>query len=179
MKSMKMALIALLLIGFFSTHAKAQDRGVNGLLLGAGGGALVGQAIGRDTEGTLIGTAVGGMLGYMAGNEMDKEGYRGNYSSPQSVGYYPSSPPPQMVVYPPPPPPQPRYYSSRPYYGDHYRRDYRPDQDCREIMVVKERHGRYRQTVTTVCRDRGDWRDDHRRHRDWYRHDRYIYNDRW
>jgi len=44
--------------------------------LGAGGGAaagaLLGQAIGRDTGSTLIGAAVGGLLGYIVGNEMDK-----------------------------------------------------------------------------------------------------------
>ncbi|MCK5341018.1 MAG: glycine zipper 2TM domain-containing protein [Desulfobulbaceae bacterium] len=42
---------------------------------GAAGGALLGQAIGRDTESTLIGTAVGGVLGYMVGNEIDKQYY--------------------------------------------------------------------------------------------------------
>ncbi len=43
-----------------------------GALLGAGIGALAGQAIGRDTEATLIGTAVGAGAGYIIGNESDK-----------------------------------------------------------------------------------------------------------
>jgi hypothetical protein len=43
-----------------------------GALLGAGIGALAGQAIGRDTEATLIGTAVGAGAGYVVGNESDK-----------------------------------------------------------------------------------------------------------
>ena len=43
-----------------------------GALLGAGVGALAGQAIGRDTEATLIGTAVGAGAGYIIGNESDK-----------------------------------------------------------------------------------------------------------
>lgn len=43
-----------------------------GLLLGAGAGALAGQAIGHSTEATLIGTAVGAGAGYIIGNESDK-----------------------------------------------------------------------------------------------------------
>ncbi|MHC4128014.1 MAG: glycine zipper domain-containing protein [Planctomycetota bacterium] len=43
-----------------------------GALLGAGIGALAGQAIGRDTEATVIGTAVGAGAGYVIGNESDK-----------------------------------------------------------------------------------------------------------
>ncbi len=110
-------------------------------------------------NGLLIGTAIGGMVGYVVGNEMDR-------------GYVYHQP----IVYPASPPP-PRYYSDRPYYRG--RNHYRPAQVCREIVVVRERHGRYRETVETVCRDRDDWRNDrHRRHnRGPYRHD--GYNDRW
>ena len=43
-----------------------------GALLGAGIGALAGQAIGHDTKGTVIGTAVGAGAGYIIGNESDK-----------------------------------------------------------------------------------------------------------
>jgi outer membrane lipoprotein SlyB len=52
-----------------------------GALLGAGVGALAGQAIGGNTEATLIGTGVGAGAGYIIGNESDKEKarYRGNY----------------------------------------------------------------------------------------------------
>src|SRR4029434_3167 len=35
-----------------------------GLLLGAGGGALAGQAIGHNTTGTLVGAGLGAGLGY-------------------------------------------------------------------------------------------------------------------
>ncbi len=59
----------------------------SGALLGAGIGALAGQAIGGNTKSTLIGTAVGAGAGYVIGNESDKakhERYghghrRGNY----------------------------------------------------------------------------------------------------
>ena len=44
----------------------------SGALLGAGVGALAGQAIGGDTEATVIGTAVGAGAGYIIGNESDK-----------------------------------------------------------------------------------------------------------
>jgi uncharacterized protein YcfJ len=44
----------------------------SGTLIGAGGGALAGQAIGHNTTGTLIGTGVGAVGGYIVGNEMDK-----------------------------------------------------------------------------------------------------------
>ena len=55
-----------------------------GALIGAGIGALAGQAIGGDTKATVIGTAVGAGAGYVIGNESDKakqqqQGYNPNY----------------------------------------------------------------------------------------------------
>lgn len=47
-------------------------KGMIGSGTGAAGGALLGQAIGKNTESALIGAAVGGLLGYVVGNEMDK-----------------------------------------------------------------------------------------------------------
>jgi surface antigen len=47
-------------------------NGQAGAATGAAGGALLGQAISHNTEGTLIGMAIGAILGYMIGNEMDK-----------------------------------------------------------------------------------------------------------
>jgi osmotically inducible lipoprotein OsmB len=46
--------------------------GKSGTLIGAGAGALAGQAIGGNTTGTLIGAGVGAVGGYIVGNEMDK-----------------------------------------------------------------------------------------------------------
>jgi hypothetical protein len=43
-----------------------------GALLGAGAGALSGQAIGHNTESTLLGTAIGAGAGFMAGDAIDK-----------------------------------------------------------------------------------------------------------
>jgi len=48
-------------------------KGRTGALAGSGVGALIGQAVGRDTEATLIGAAVGAGVGYIVGNEMDKD----------------------------------------------------------------------------------------------------------
>jgi len=171
MRALKMALSAVLLTATVSGHALAQDHGINGLLLGAGSGALVGQAIGRDTEGTLIGTAVGGVLGYVVGNEMDKSYYGGRpYPPPHHVAYGPP-PPPAVVYVPPPPPPQPVVYAPPPRSWRHH--DYPPDQVCRQIVERRGHHGRYREVVTTVCRDRDYWHHNHRRH---WRHD---HDDRW
>ncbi len=53
--------------------AGCESDAQTGALVGTGVGALAGQAIGRDTEGTLIGAAVGGGAGYIIGNEQDKK----------------------------------------------------------------------------------------------------------
>lgn len=44
-----------------------------GAAIGAGIGALLGQAIGRDTEGTLIGAGIGTLFGAIAGNAVDQD----------------------------------------------------------------------------------------------------------
>ena len=44
-----------------------------GALIGAGVGALAGNLIGRDTEGTLIGASVGTLIGAVVGNAVDQE----------------------------------------------------------------------------------------------------------
>lgn len=43
-----------------------------GAAIGAGAGALIGQAIGRNTESTLIGLAAGTILGALVGNASDQ-----------------------------------------------------------------------------------------------------------
>ena len=76
-----------------------------GALLGAGIGALAGQAIGQDTEATLIGVAIGTGAGYIIGNESDKEkAARSNYQ------YAPTAPPPPPI----------RKYKYRTPYSDQY-----------------------------------------------------------
>ena len=59
----------------------------SGALLGAGIGALAGQAIGGNTKSTLIGTAVGAGAGYVIGNESDKAKHQ-QYGHGHSHGNY-------------------------------------------------------------------------------------------
>ncbi len=72
-------LASLTLVMIFSTGCETDAQ--NSALLGAAVGALAGQAIGRDTTGTLIGAGVGAGAGYAVGNESDKQKQRqgGNY----------------------------------------------------------------------------------------------------
>lgn len=60
------ALAAMALAGCAQTES--QQRAGTGALIGAAGGALVGQAIGRDTKSTVIGAASGALLGAVVGS---------------------------------------------------------------------------------------------------------------
>jgi outer membrane protein OmpA-like peptidoglycan-associated protein len=46
------------------------SKSKEGVLVGAGVGAALGQVIGRDTKGTLIGAGIGAALGGLAGNQI-------------------------------------------------------------------------------------------------------------
>lgn len=59
------ALVAITLAGCAQTEQ--QQRAGTGALIGGAGGALVGQAIGRDTKSTVIGAASGALLGAAVG----------------------------------------------------------------------------------------------------------------
>ena len=52
--------------------AGCKNDAQTGTLIGAGVGALAGQAIGGNTAGTLIGAGIGAGAGYAIGNEQDK-----------------------------------------------------------------------------------------------------------
>lgn len=60
------ALLALALAGCAQTEQ--QQRTGTGALVGAAGGALVGQAIGGNTKSTVIGAASGALLGAVVGS---------------------------------------------------------------------------------------------------------------
>jgi outer membrane lipoprotein SlyB len=60
------ALAAMALAGCAQTES--QQRAGTGALIGGAGGALVGQAIGRDTKSTMIGAASGALLGAVVGS---------------------------------------------------------------------------------------------------------------
>jgi len=59
-----------------------------GAAIGAGGGALIGSAVGHPAAGALMGGVGGGALGYMVGSQTeDQYGYGGYGYNP--YGYYP------------------------------------------------------------------------------------------
>jgi outer membrane lipoprotein SlyB len=68
-------IIILVSVGFVASCASTPPDRYNtqkGAVIGAGVGALAGQAIGRNTEGTLIGAGVGTLLGAIIGNAVDQ-----------------------------------------------------------------------------------------------------------
>lgn len=76
MKSKRMGIITLMLVVVISSCATVPKDRYNtqkGAAIGAGAGALIGQAIGRNTEGTLIGMAAGTVLGALVGNAIDQD----------------------------------------------------------------------------------------------------------
>lgn len=67
-------LVALLAISLTACASVPKDRynTQKGAAIGAGLGALLGQAIGKDTEGTLLGAGIGTVVGAIAGNATDQ-----------------------------------------------------------------------------------------------------------
>ena len=76
MKKIAMSILLVSII-FLSVSCATvpQDRynTQKGAAIGAGIGALLGQAIGRDTEGTLLGAGIGTVIGSIAGNAVDQD----------------------------------------------------------------------------------------------------------
>lgn len=68
MKVLFKLVITLFLIVSLANSASANDRGVNGLIIGGGAGAIMGQAVGRNVESTIIGATVGGIIGAAIGS---------------------------------------------------------------------------------------------------------------
>ena len=135
MKNVTALVLALSLV-VTANFAQARDNGADGFFLGAGSGALIGQAIGRNTEATLIGTAVGSMLGYIVGNEMDNAtggDRRVTYRSP--VRQYSRT---RHVEYLPP-----------------SRTQTKPV--CRETQMFAEINGRAEKVYGTACMENGEW----------------------
>jgi len=70
-------IITLLSVLFLSVSCATipEDRynTQKGAAIGAGIGALLGQAIGRDTEATLLGAGIGTLVGAIAGNAVDQD----------------------------------------------------------------------------------------------------------
>ncbi|MFZ5797413.1 MAG: glycine zipper 2TM domain-containing protein [Desulfobulbus sp.] len=121
-------------------------KGQQGAIGGGAAGALIGQAIGHNTEATLIGAAVGTMLGYIVGNEMDKYDrqqlnhvYERGVSGTPSAWVNPDSGNQYQVT------PQAAYSGAN-------------DQVCRKAEIMAVIDGKQERTYTTACRDQyGNW----------------------
>lgn len=71
MNMKKMAAVAAMVLSVAvagCAQTEGQQRATTGALVGGAGGALVGQAIGRDTKSTVIGAASGALLGAVVGS---------------------------------------------------------------------------------------------------------------
>ena len=139
--------VILVLTAAASAHADRVIRinnGIGGLLIGAGGGALAGQAIGRNTESTLIGTAVGTMVGYMVGNEMDK-----NRGQPVQVMHRPA-PAPLYPAYP-------EQRSSSRYRYEPVEHHDRYAEQCREVEILGTVGGHPKRLISTACKTPQGW----------------------
>ncbi|MER8486021.1 YMGG-like glycine zipper-containing protein [Mesorhizobium sp. M1322] len=68
--TMHKAIAALLVTAALAgcAQTEGQQRATTGALVGGAGGALVGQALGRDTKSTVIGAASGALLGAVVGS---------------------------------------------------------------------------------------------------------------
>jgi uncharacterized membrane protein YebE (DUF533 family) len=87
---MKKVLLGVMILTALFTYACATGEGYNmqkGAAIGAVGGALAGQAIGRDTAGTLIGAAAGALVGAVAGNAVDQNEARSKAALQQPAAY--------------------------------------------------------------------------------------------
>ncbi len=126
------------------------QRGKKGQVGGVGGaaaGAIIGQAIGHNTEATLLGAAIGGLLGYIVGNEMDKYDlqelnhvYERGVSNRPSSWVNPDTGNQYTVI------PQPAYT------------DPAGHRVCRKAEIDAVIDGKREKTYATACRDEyGRW----------------------
>ena len=167
MRTVNMTIAAFTFFTLLLTNAHASNKQVGGLIIGGGTGAIIGQAIGKNTEATIIGATVGSILGFTIGNELDRHH--------RSVTQHP-----QIVTHP-------QRYNKRPQpiFRDHYRHNnYRKKHNrnspnyrhkggkCRKIVTIQKGHHRTKRVVSTVCRNNPhNHNKNHNRYRD---NDRYY-----
>ncbi|MCF6206202.1 MAG: YMGG-like glycine zipper-containing protein [Sulfurovum sp.] len=73
MKKFHFIALAIATAGLVGMTGCAETRAEQGALIGAGSGALLGQAVGGDTKSTVIGAALGGIAGAAIGDYQDKQ----------------------------------------------------------------------------------------------------------
>ena len=138
---------AIIALCFLLTLSSCATKGQTGAVGGAAAGALIGQAIGHNTEATLIGAAVGSLLGYIVGNEMDKydrmqlnhvydrgvSNQRTSWVNPDTGNQYAVTPHPAF-------------------------QEPRSNRICRKAEIEAVIDGRIEQTYSTACLDQhGRW----------------------
>ena len=162
----KLILITITTLTLSTSAYAGQQNSLGGLIIGAGSGALMGQAIGRDTESTLVGTAVGSVIGYIIGNEMDKD---------SRVYYHPA---PRR-----PAPHRPVIYHEKHVTTNHYHygnaKPARPsERNCKQAEILGTVHGKAKKIYGTVCRTNQGWElvsqdpymhDSHSHRNNWYK----------
>ncbi len=152
-------LVTVSLFPFFST-AFGGDRAVNGLILGGGSGALIGQSIGHNSESTIIGATVGGVLGYIIGNNTHSSVHGSyNHITTYSDNRY-------------------RHRQHRPrIIKEKYRDHHRNGQTCRKTTTIIREHGIRKRIISTEC-----WGNDRHmrptRHKFSHRNNHYGYRNR-
>ncbi len=72
MKKLQLLVTTTAILGIFSLSGCA-SKAENGALIGAGSGALIGQAIGKNTASTVIGAGVGAIVGATIGENEDRK----------------------------------------------------------------------------------------------------------
>ena len=134
--------LIILFSTMFISCTQYGNNAENGLQVGALSGAIIGQAIGHDTQATLVGAAVGSMFGYMVGNEMDKADRNKLNSvyertqSQQTVKWQNPDTGNSFAVTP-----QPAYRTSS------------SNQVCRRAEIVARIGGELKKTYSTACRN--------------------------
>lgn len=82
-----MAIAGASIIAMTGCASTGTTTTTDGALMGAAGGALVGQAIGGNTRSTLTGAAIGGIAGAAIGNNEEKKNRR-YYRDSRGYTYY-------------------------------------------------------------------------------------------
>jgi hypothetical protein len=102
-KMMKKVIIGLVILMALSTYsyASGEQNTVKGAAIGAAGGALLGQAIGRNTAGTLIGLAGGALVGAVAGNAVDQAETQKKLEREEALRFAQAAPHPPVEEGPP------------------------------------------------------------------------------
>lgn len=135
MKRKTMGILYLLLVVVIASCASMPRDRYNtqkGAAIGAGAGALLGQAIGRDTEGTLLGLAAGTVLGAIVGNAVDQE-----YDAARDAAQYD-----KRVV----------YYDKQGYAVEAIPEDVDQQTNCRKVTKRTWKNGKLiSETVEEIC----------------------------